>query len=176
MPWADQFDWTDGDMVGAFAKNVYVRDDELHLYHESFPRRVTLWHEASLVTAGNALAAVTGTSYHNNYYIHQNAAANADTFTQSASLAEGEYIMRFTGQTHANGGYLVVRMDGVFITSFNFYTAGSTIQPFAGGQAFVVPASKRVTLEFKVEGQDAASGGYDVRISSISILPVDGDA
>ena len=48
-----------------------------------YPKRATMWHDASLVTAGNALLRQHSTS--DNYFTDslQNTSANGDTFTHS---------------------------------------------------------------------------------------------
>jgi hypothetical protein len=170
MPWTDISDYNDGMMIGAYNMNRFVRDNERHLYYQAMPRRAEFWHESSVITSGNSPALAINTAAFFNYYAYQNPAANGDAFTQSAVLGEGAYRFATYYYQNIDGGILVARINGEYITAINFYAAAPGVQVSTVGPVYV-RESKRHTFTFTIEGKSGASTDYRAYISGMAMYP-----
>ena len=185
--WSDQTDWTDGNSVGAYRFNRYVRDPLRHLFFDAHPQRVTLWHEESRVTAGAAIAKTVDAAAYFNYYARQTPSVDGDSFTQSAVLTAGVYYsFQFACFRTDASGMLDCYVDGAYLGTCDFYTGvgGGTYSFLTAVMAISpintylrVEESGRHLLTFTVNVKNAASTGYRINLSQIVLfpLPADGD-
>jgi len=152
--------------ISAANLNTYWRDNTAYI-GENLPHHVTMFHDTSLVTNGNAIAAnaLPGQWYYRTF--SQTASADGDIFTQSFWCAAGTYTFTVLCRTTANGGLVDWTLDGGSIdTGMDFYTGGTVVNT----QLTIVGASVAVgrhVLTGTVNGQNVASGGYDIEITKI---------
>lgn len=168
--WSTPHTFADGEGIGAYKLNRYLRDPLTHLYAGSGPRRVHLAHEESIVTAGNALSVVRNAGCFNNYYAFQDASADADAWTQSLVLLPGSYYFEITYRSHPDGGIIKLALDEIDFMVIDTYVASGI--PYQRNGAYVwVDTADRVVLSGLVTGKAGASGGYNIQISSMSFKP-----
>jgi hypothetical protein len=175
--WSTPITWTDGEAVGSYLLNRYLRDNLRHLHDDAHPQRADLWHEASIVTAGNAIVLAANTSAYFNYVARQTPPAQNDAFTQSAVLLEGAYRLIF-GCVFANdSGILDCYLNGDWIASQDFYAAVSiySLEHPSDFPSFQVPYTGRHVFSFVSSRKHASSSDYYIRLSRIGLVPVDGD-
>lgn len=144
-------------------------------WYINLPRRVTLFHEDSIVLSGTALARVINTAQLYNHYAHQNPAANGDSFTQSFLLLAGQYTFRVLGMTSTDFGILDWYLDDtLMISQQDFYSvAGANNVVF--NATVTVPTSGPHTLRAVVNGKNTSSSNFFIRLTKFAFIPTGGD-
>jgi hypothetical protein len=141
---------------------------------QNLPHHVTLWHNTSLVTAGNALASVSAPSQYYYWAWLQNVSADADSFTQSFVCASGTYDFYILCRKTANSGKVDWTLDGVSIdTAMDFYNAATLNNQILTIADVSISTPGRHKLQATVNGKNASSGGYDVQITKIHAVKSD---
>jgi hypothetical protein len=141
---------------------------------ENLPHHITLWHNTSLVTAGNALAGVSAPSQYYYWAWLQNVSADADSFTQSFVCASGTYDVYILCRKTANSGKVDWTLDGVSIdTAMDFYNAATLNNQILTIADVSISTPGRHKLQATVNGKNASSGGYDVQITKIHAVRSD---
>ena len=176
--WSIPRTWSNDEPVGSYLLNRYLRDPLVHLSDGTLPQRAHLYHYQSVVTAGNAITLTAATACFDTYYAYQNASANGDSWTQSFVLLPGSYLLTTTYRKDNTSGILKLALDGVeFAADIDMYN-GATINVNNGAHFMWVDTPGRHVLTGTVTGKNGASGGYDIKISGLEIMPnnnLDGD-
>jgi hypothetical protein len=172
MTFTDPPDWAGGATVTEADLDTYLSGDLQYLY-DNLPTRVTLFHNESLVTAGNAIVgAILATQAHNAVY-YQSTSADADSFTHAFVLAEGTYTLYIYGQTRTNGAKIDWYVDGASIaTGQDWYAASNTADVTKSIASVVISVGGRHVLTGTVNGRNASnSTGWDIRLTKMYFLP-----
>lgn len=171
MTWTDPPNWVGGDTVTESDLDTYLTADLQYLY-DNLPTRATLFHNESLVTAGNAITGSINTSQAHNATWYQDASADADSFTHAFVLAEGTYTLYFYGVTHTSGGKIDWSVDGVSITTGqDWYSNPAVANVTKSVAAVAIATGGRHVLTGTVNGKNAGSAGYDIRLTKIYFVP-----
>jgi hypothetical protein len=153
---------------GAYLLNRYLRDPSLHLFYNALPARVTLWHDEALVVAGNALTFAINANQFHRFYSWQDPAALNDSWTQSLVLLPGTYEIKLFYFTGPNSGKLDLDLGShQIVSSLDLYTAAPTFNQYAP-YIWTVITGGLYTLTGTVIGKNAASGGYEARLTYIA--------
>jgi hypothetical protein len=172
MPYEGAYTWTDDQSVGAYVFNRYVRDNLLHMFVGSLPTRQIMYHDESLVTAGNAIARTVDGAQYFTFYAAQNPSADGDTFTQSVVLLPGTYQMSVYGRKTSSSGQLTLTIGSLEIDSQrNFYNGSTLDAQTVTDPIFTIDDGKRYVITGTVDGKDASSSGYDIDITYMAIVP-----
>ena len=132
------------------------------------PTRADCWHDESTVISGNALTRTIDAAQTHNLYVYQNASANGDIFTQSMFLRAGTYTLSVLGETTANSGLVDWYFDGAPIVSGQDWYSGATVRNVVKVSAsFTVASDGYHVLKGTVNGQNGASGGYDLKLTKM---------
>lgn len=165
MPWNTPANWVAEELVTASKMNAQVRDN-LNYLHGNMPQRGTLWHEEASVQSGNPIAINIETSQAHNMVARQNPDANGDSFRQTVVLEEGTYNFYVLGQQHPNSGKLDWYLDGTQIASGqDWYAATLTSNVIRTITNITVTGNGRHYLSAQVNGKNASSGGYQIRLT-----------
>ena len=129
-----------------------------------FPWKYTLWHDESIVTAGDAIVDA-GVGYYRLF--KQNTPADANAWKQYVTLAKGTYTLHMWGKTGANHGLIDWTFGGTSIaTGQDWYQAvGAEAQKTIAG--IVIANDGTYTLTGTINGKNGASGGYDHNLSKM---------
>jgi hypothetical protein len=128
------------------------------------------FHELSSIAAGNALAYDNDPRQLHGITAFQSVAADGDTFTQTFLLKVGTYTFSFFGMTKNDCGKVDITLDGTSIaTAQDWYSLAVARNVQKDVAAVVVAASTRHTLQVKVNGHNAGSSGYYVRLTYIAV-------
>lgn len=174
MTWSDPPNWAAGESMGAYRWNKYLRDNVRHLYYRCQSERATLWHDASIVTAGNALTRVINVSYYNTFVMRQDAPADGDTWTQAFCLAPGfYYLIYLEGLKGTAQGILDFYIDDTYIQSYDFYRAAGALAISVQSMYYYAARGLRHVLKGVVNGKNAGSSNYYISLSKIYFRPVE---
>lgn len=136
-----------------------------------YPNNAVMWHDQSIILAGNARTTVFDANHRYNYLMYQNAAANNDEWTNGFVCAAGTYSINFLTITDADRGMLDVYVDDVSVaTGLDFYLASVVRNTVISASGIVLTAGYH-TLRCKVNGKHASSTGYRIPLSKIYLLP-----
>lgn len=136
-----------------------------------FGKRVTFWHDESIVTAGNAITFTLSTSQQHGVLFYQNAPANADTFTQSFMMRAGTYTLSVIGVTANDRGKIDWYVDGaVQITGQDWYSASATYNVIKSGSITVATDGYHV-LKGVINGKSGSSSSYYFSPTKFWIAP-----
>ncbi|HEY4723983.1 MAG TPA: hypothetical protein VII92_19170 [Anaerolineae bacterium] len=132
------------------------------------PTRADCWHDESTVISGNALAPTVDAGQTYAHYTYQNASANGDIFTQSVFLRAGSYTLSVLGETTANSGLADWYFDGAPIVTGQDWYSGATVRNVIKTSAsFTVADDGYHILRGTVNGQNGASGGFDLKLTKM---------
>ena len=152
--------------VAAADLNAQWSDNITYLY-DNLPHHVTLWHKRSLVTNGNAIAAVNLVTQWYYWLWEQTAAQNGDVFTQSFVCAPGVYTFSILCRTNSDCGIVDWTLDGTSISAnMDFYSAASTPNVVKTQAAISILGGRHV-LTGTVDGKHASSSAYKVPITKL---------
>jgi hypothetical protein len=169
--WTTPRDWVANELIDETLLNAHIRDNVQYLYDE-LPIRATLWHDESVVTAGNALTTAILATQPHNYVATQSAAADADSFTQSCVLGEGTYTLYILGETRTAGGKVDWTLDGASIaTGQDWYSASNTPNVIKSIASIVIATGGRHILQGTINGKNASSSGYTLRLTKFWFVP-----
>lgn len=169
--WSDPHIFADGDAIGAYRLNRYLRDPLLHLSNGSLPQRATLWHYQSHVVTGNAITLNVDSGCFGAHYAFQSASADGDTWTQSAVLLPGAYRFCIIFRMSSSGGRLDVSIgDLLEVSQLEFYSAVTSDYNLSLSRVYIETPG-RYTITGVTNGKDAASSAYNIMISSMSFRP-----
>jgi hypothetical protein len=134
----------------------------------ALPTRSFLFHEASTVTAGNAISVTVDAAQAYGHYTAQSASANADAFTQSIYLRAGTYTVTWLGETTANSGMIDWLLDGVtsITTGQDWYSAATT-RNVSKTATVTISTDGYHTIKGTVNGKNGSSGDYEIRLTAI---------
>lgn len=136
-----------------------------------FPKRASMWHDESIVTAGNAITATLSASQRYGVLYYQNAPANGDTFTQSFMMRDGTYTLAVLGVTANDRGKIDWYVDDVLqITGQDWYSSGATYNITKTGSITVVGDGLHV-LKGVVNGKSGSSSNYYISPTKMWIIP-----
>lgn len=136
-----------------------------------FPKRATMWHNESLVTAGNGITQTLNTSQPYNVLYYQNTAANGDTFTQSFMMRAGTFTLYVLGVTSNDRGKIDWYVDDVLqISGQDWYSASATFNVTKSGSITVVGDGLHV-LKGVVNGKSGSSSNYYISPTKMWIVP-----
>jgi len=136
------------------------------------PTRVTMWHDESTVTAGNAIANVVDTGSRYCTYSNQNTAADGDTFTQSFLLAAGTYSLCVLGSTFTSRGKIDWYIDDVKVVSLqDWYAASLGINTIKTVGSIAVVGNGRHVLKGVINGKHASSSSYFMLLQKMWFYP-----
>lgn len=130
----------------------------------TLPKRATMWHDAALVTVGNALARTNNASQNYAHYVFQSTAANGDTFTHGCWLKAGTYTMSMLGVTATSAGIIDWYIDTVIIaalTGQDWYVASPAFNVIKTGSVTVVGDGYHV-IKGVVNSKNASSSAYNI--------------
>jgi hypothetical protein len=172
MAWTDPRSWTPGLTVTAAILNTEIRDNLSWLY-DNLPIRASMFHGDALVTNGNAIATNINANQPFNATWQQSTSADGDEFTNSFILGEGTYTMYLLGQLTLSSGLIDWDIDGTTITTGqDWYGAlSSNAEKSIASVVIAANESGRHVLTGTVNGQNASSGGYDIRLTKIWFEP-----
>ncbi len=132
------------------------------------PTRADCWHDESTVISGNALAPTVDAAQTYAHYVYQNASANGNIFTNSVFLRAGTYTLSVLGETTVNSGLADWYFDGAPIVSGQDWYSGATARNVVKTSAsFTVADDGYHVLRGTVNGQNGASGGYDLLLTKM---------
>jgi hypothetical protein len=137
------------------------------------PKSATLWHDESVVLAGNALAHVHNTNQDYGVTVYQNTPANGDTFEQKVFLRPGWYTFNVLGTTDANRGIVDWYLDDVkLLAGQDWYAAAIGYNVVkASSVPFVVQYGGAHTLKAVVNGKNASSTSYYLVLTKMWFAP-----
>lgn len=140
--------------------------------HVVYPTRALVFHHESLVTNGNGLTIFISTAHQFASAAYQNASADADSFTHSFMLKGGTYTFVRLGITAPNSGIIDWTLDGTpILSSDDYYSAGLTVNVRKSTGSISVVGNGRHVLTGTVNGKNASSGGYDIPLTYLALLP-----
>jgi len=137
-------------------------------------RRATMFHDESVCTFGTPTLTVT-TAQRYNYYRWSATQGNAfkNSFVMDLSLGATLYLL---GATSNGSGICDIYIDGVFLASIDFYTAGNV---FNVEKTATIPASVHGAGKHKIEmlapTKHASSSGYAIVLTKLYVIRSDGD-
>jgi len=169
--WTTTKTWINNDIVTHTELNDYIgADGNVQYLADNFPKRATLWHEDSIVTAGNAITVVVTADQYYNSRAYQNTAADGDTFTQSVTLAAGTYTMTILGSKGNSRGIIDWTLGGVSIeTGQDWYDAApATYNDVETVTSISVTNPGTYVLRGTVNGKNASSTDYYIVLTKIS--------
>ena len=137
-----------------------------------YPKRATMWHDASLVTAGNALLRQHSTS--DNYFTDslQNTSANGDTFTHSFFVEAATYTLSVLGVTASGHGKIDWYVDNVLQgAGGQDWYSGSVVRNVVQTQSVTVIGDGYHVLKGVVNGKNASSAGYNIILTTFWLTP-----
>lgn len=132
----------------------------------AIPTRAVLWHWDSTATVGSALGAAIDANQLFSHYGVQAPSALGDTFTHSAVLAAGDYLVTVHGIQNTSSGIVTWSVDDVVVAAQDWYVAGigyNTLATFA----VQLPSAGYHVLKGQVLGKNGASSGYDLLLTRI---------
>ena len=135
----------------------------------SFPIHHTLLFGEALVNVGVKTPAIFfNVNQMLGTFWYQNIAANGDIWNWSLNLAQGDYHLTIVGVRAADNGKTEVYIDGVLVASslFDWYAA-ATAWNITQTLEISLAASDFHGIQVKVNGKNAASGGYYVRATTM---------
>jgi len=120
--------------------------------------------------SGGALATVIDTAQILNGYWAQSPAAQFSASQADFLLAAGHYTFKAVGLKASGGGIMTVYQNGTSIGTFDWYNS-TTQRNIEAAIDFTVPVTGKVTITIEATGKNASSGGYNIRLSLITIVP-----
>ena len=136
------------------------------------PTRATMWHDASIVTAGNAIVITHDALQNYSLFSQQPNAADGDTFTQSFLLAAGTYTLAVLGQTNNSKGRIDWYIDNVKVVSLqDWYSAGVVYNVVQSVASITVTGSGRHVLKGVINGHNGSSSNYWMLLTKIWLVP-----
>jgi len=173
MVWSSPRDWAADELVTEAFMDAHIKANFDWLY-DNLPLRASMFHDSSIVTAGNAIVVTVQAAQPYCYYAAQSVAADKDSFTQSFVLYEGTYTFAALGGTVATGGKIDWYVDGVLIQAGqDWYVAGTVyaVKQTVAGVVIAATEGGRHVLTGLVNGKNGASGGYAVRLTKLWFYP-----
>jgi hypothetical protein len=142
-----------------------------------YPKRGRMWHDSSLVLAGNPLARTINTNQCYATYSAQTAGALHDKFTNGIYLAPGNFTFRIVGVTASGHGGLTWDVwdpgaNAFWINAFNddWYSGGNVfnvVKDHVLGQT----GGGWVIFRGHVDGKNPSSSGYLIRLTYFEVIP-----
>lgn len=146
----------------AYMTATYTPDLALH---------AAMFHDESLVIAGNALAITIDAAARMSYYAQQNPSALNNSFTQSFWAQAGNfYFLQIRAHQTANAGSGDWYVDGVLVFTQDLYAAAPAYNTFTSAQ-FTILTSGRHQLKCIISTKSGSSTGYDYGLTTILIKP-----
>ena len=177
VTWTPPPTFVNGNLVAASDLNTALRDNFQYLYN-AIPNRTLLWHHQALSTTGNALARTYDANQYQNLYAYQNAGANGDKFTQGFYLRAGTYTFYIIGLTGSNSGKVDWTLDGAaspFMQGQDWYSASTTYNVIKSVANVLVTGSGYHKLQGKINGQNGASTGFNLKLTAYYFMPTVAD-
>jgi hypothetical protein len=134
-----------------------------------FPKRATMWHQDSLVLAGNAITTDIDNTFYHGLRGYQDSPALNDEFTNGFMSDVGTYSLVFYAHTGNNRGILTVYIDGISQGTVDFYTAGIVVQKLT--LSVTVLTSGWHVLRGVVASKHASSSSYYVVMNEMALIP-----
>ena len=127
----------------------------------SVSKRGTMWHDESIVTTGNAISRVHDAAQNYGIFCYQNAAANADSFTNGCYLRTGTYAFYVLGATYNTRGIIDWALDGVAIVADqDWYSAGVVYNVIKSTASIAVTFDGWHVLQGTIDGKNGSSTDY----------------
>ncbi len=131
------------------------------------PRRATMWHRASTVITGNAIASFVAVAQRYFIYAIQNAAANGDSFSHSFFLRGGTFDLNVLGISGPVCGIVDWYLDGVLVvTGQDWYAAGYTYN-IVKTDSITVSGDGYHVLVGVINGKNGLSTDYYLQLTKI---------
>ena len=143
-----------------------------HIAGERPEKRVTMWHDESIVTAGNALAKIHNANANYAVNSYQNASADNDSFTNGCYLRAGTYTFYVLGTLMTSGGIIDWTLDGVeIVAAQDWYNNPNVFNTEKSDAGVVVAFDGWHTLRSTVDGKNGASTGHDIILTKFWFEP-----
>lgn len=142
----------------------------------SYPVRATMWHDESIVVAGNTLTHTTITSQRYNSYSYQNTPALSDSFDNACFMAAGTYTFYVLGIQSPAAGICKwqYKVPGGtftdFITGQDWYNASLAYNTVLSG-AITLPLGGYIVIRCVCTGKNASSSNYNLYLTKFWIKP-----
>jgi len=137
----------------------------------TIPNVATMWGD-EVITSVTITRNAVSTTYSYCYLMYAAAAnaADGDEYTWRFNLSAGSYTINLLGGVNTNAGKLDAYVDDVLVGSGqDWYAAGAAaLKSFS---SCIVPYSGNHVLKLKVNGKNASSADYCVRLTKIWFTP-----
>lgn len=147
-----------------------------------YPVRAHWFHDTSYISAGTSLVAFTAFSQLYASLWSRITPADGDEHLGSAVLAEGDYTLRLLGVTSDANGLLDIDFkhisDGSYtniVTGQDWYTAVTTYNAVQIATFTVVTPGRHI-FKFTINGKNASSSSYNLRLTKYDIYLTSGDS
>lgn len=161
-----------GESVGSGTMAYYDPNTDSWIPFGIFPRS---WFSFNIMSKGTIGGdPVYGTLDALQFYSQfsrQSPANDGDTIEQGFMLMAGTYTFTTLGRQDPDGGMIDWYLDNVLFASGDEYYAAATTRNVTYSHAVVVPTSGYHVLKGVVNGKNAASTDFIIRLTTLSMLP-----
>jgi len=135
-------------------------------------KRATMWHDESIVTNGNALTHALNVAQRYANYSYQDAAANADSFTNGCYLRAGTYTLYVLGVTHSSRGIIDWDLDGVeIVANQDWYSAATVYNVVKSTAAVAVTFDGWHLLQGTIDGKNGSATDFRMSLTKFWFVP-----
>lgn len=135
---------------------------------DALPTRALRLQSEATPTVGSAFSITAATSQALNMLVYQSTPADANQFTHSVVLAPGTYTMYVLGAKLSSAGLIDWVLDGDTIaTGQDWYAGSATYNQVQSVGSIVLTDGGNLVLEGTINGKNASSSGYDMRLTAI---------
>lgn len=139
-----------------------------------YPQTAFMFHGASRVTAGGALALTADDTQVMGLWYSQTGAAQNDAWEQAFVLAAGTYTLYVNGRLGGAAGIQTLSIDGVALgTTLDWYAASPALNTVKSIGSIVIASGGRHVLSCVMATKNASSSGYDAAITILWFVPSD---
>jgi len=103
------------------------------------------------------------------FFYYNGLGVNGDNISYNVYLAAGTYTLRLLILTSTNSGILDVDIDSTEVASFDQYSSPSVYNVLNSQTGIVIASAGLKTLRLRVDGKNASSSGWVVRVTTISL-------
>jgi hypothetical protein len=132
--------------------------------------------DEAFVAAGSLTwVANASQNYLNRGGFMQSSGSNGDSYAFSFSIRSGTYLLKCLGVTSTDSGLLDIYFDNTKVDTIDFYSGSTVFNVIKTSTSLVVSTSGRYKLTLTINGKNASSSSFIIRMNKLWLLPSGGD-